>query len=260
MAVWLRKIPGRTLSRIGLAAALIFLAACQTEVYSGLTETEANLVLSALLERGVETEKVSAGKNGFSVLVSREDLVRSLEILRSSGLPPERYKTMGDVFSGQGMIASPVEEQARLAFAISQELADTLSKVDGVITARVHVVLGQNDQVSGRTTKPSAAIFLRHNQDSPAENLVARIKELSAAAVPDLEYEKVSVMLVPARAEVLIPRPPPRNGFLADYGLFAGGAGLLALGAGVFFLRKRGWRLVRPVKGSGDPGSSGGSG
>ncbi|MDR1111004.1 MAG: type III secretion inner membrane ring lipoprotein SctJ [Deltaproteobacteria bacterium] len=229
-------------------AALVFLTACQVEVYGGLNETEANLMLATLLERGVGTEKKSMGKNGFTVLVDEKDLVRSLEILRTNGLPQERYKTLGDVFSGQGMISSPVEEQARLSFAISQELADTFSKIDGVITARVHVVLGQHDQVSGQTNKPSAAIFLRHNQDSQVENMVAKIKEICATAVPGLEYEKVSVMLVPVRDDVLIPPPSAQAGLGERYShiwTVAGLVILIAIASGLV-LRKRGWLAFSP--------------
>lgn len=228
-----------------LALGTLALTACQTEVYSGLQETEANLMLSTLLERGIETEKLSQGKNGFTITVDKKDLVRSLEILRANGLPRETHQTLGQVFSGQGMISSPVEEQARLAFAISQELANTFSKIDGVITARVHVVLGQHDQASGLTTRPSAAVFLRHNQDSPVENMVAKIKEMSATAVPDLEYEKVSVMLVPVRNEVLLPGPPAQEGGGRKYlPVLAAGAVLAALAAGAaLVLYKKGWRL-----------------
>jgi type III secretion protein J len=233
------------IARIWLALALLFLAACQVEVYSGLSETEANRMLATLLERGVETEKQSKGKNGFTILVDEKDLVRSLDILRANGLPREAFKTLGEVFSGQGMISSPVEEQARLSFALSQELAETFSKIDGVITARVHVVLGQNDQTSGRITKPSAAIFLRHNQDSRVENMVAKIKEIAATSVPGLEYDKVSVMLAPARDEVLIPPTVARAGFWGTYSLIAAVAGVVSLifiAAGLILYRK-GWRI-----------------
>jgi type III secretion protein J len=115
-----------------------------------------------------------------------------------------------------------------------------------VITARVHVVLGRNDQASGQTVKPSAAIFLRHNQDSQVENMVAKIKEISATAVPGLDYEKVSVMLVPVRDEVLIPPPSGQAGFWERYGLFLAATGLAVLAAALIglILRKRGWRIV----------------
>ena len=53
-----------------------------------------------------------------------------------------------------------------------------------------------------------AAVFLRHTPDSPVVNLVAKIRELTSKAVPDLDYERVSVMLVPVREQVSVPMEP----------------------------------------------------
>ncbi len=242
---------GYRLWRLALAVLLAaFLAGCQVELHQGLDEDEANLIWSTLLKRGIEAEKKSRGKNGFTITVDQADLVRSLEILRLGGLPREKYQSLGQVFSGQGMIASPVEEQARLAFAISQELAATFSRIDGVLTARAHVVLGQHDQVSGVTTPPSASIFLRHTPDSPVTNLVGLVKEMSAKAVPGLEYEKVSVLLLPVRDDVVVPLGPravsPWARFLPS--LLAAGAGAL-LAVGGFLAYTRGpWRRPKDKK------------
>ena len=103
------------------------------------------------------------------------------------------------------MISSSSEGQARLAYALSQELADTFSRIDGVLTAPVHVVLGVNDPVNNIKVEPSAAVFLRHTPDSPVVNLVPEIRELTASAVASLKYDNVSVMLVPVRESVTVP-------------------------------------------------------
>ncbi|MDR1647589.1 MAG: type III secretion inner membrane ring lipoprotein SctJ [Zoogloeaceae bacterium] len=190
---------------LALAALLCLLTGCRQDLHSGLPEEEANRILATLLENGVDADKISRGKNGFSISVEKSERVRALKILETHSLPRENYKNLGEVFSGQGMIASPTEEQARLAFAIEQELAGTFARIDGVLTARAHVVLIRHDAASGSSTPSSAAIFLRHTPDSPVVDLQGKIKELCVQAVPGLEYEKVSVMLVPARTEVLLP-------------------------------------------------------
>ena len=91
------------------------------------------------------------------------------------------------------------------SYALLQELSDTFSQIDGVLTSRVHVVLGSEDLGTGKSTPASAAVFLRHTPDSQAPNLVARIKVLAANAVPGLNQENVSVMLVPVRETVTLP-------------------------------------------------------
>ena len=200
---------GKT-SRARLALVFILcllLAACKVEMYTDLSESQANDMLSTLLKRGIDAEKALAGKTGYSVSVESDQLVRALEILKENSLPRESFKSMGDVFSGQGMISSSSEEQARMSYALSQELADTLSRIDGVLTARVHVVLGVNDTVNNVVVKPSASVFLRHTPESPVVNLVTDIRQLAANAVAGLSYDDVTVMLVPVRESVTVPEP-----------------------------------------------------
>jgi type III secretion protein J len=232
------------LVRAGLFLLLVlFLAGCRQDLYSGLQEAEANRVLSTLLENGIEADKLSLGKNGFTISVEKSDLVRALKILENHSLPRENFKNLGDVFSGQGMIASPTEEQARLAFAIEQELAGTFARIDGVLTARAHVVLERHDAATGVNTPSSAAVFLRHRPDSPVADLQGKIKETCVQAVPGLAYDKVSVMLVPVRAAVVLPDARKTDGVLEVPVLYlilfcVVLLTLLALGAGVLY-RKR---------------------
>jgi type III secretion protein J len=220
---------------LALFSLALVLTACQEELYSGLAEGEANVILATLLENGIDAQKKVKGKTGFSISVPDEDIVRALKILENRSLPREAFKNMGEVFSGQGMIASPTEEQARLAFAIAQELAETFSKIDGVLTARAHVVLEHHNAAAGVTTPASAAVFLRHVPDSPVVDLQGKIKETCVQSVPGLAYDKVSVMLVPAREEVLLPAPQAGGAAkIAWYALPAGG--LIALGGIAFYL------------------------
>jgi type III secretion protein J len=48
---------------------------------------------------------------------------------------------MGKVFKREGFVSSPLEERARLVHAMSQEIANTINNIDGVVTARVHLVV-----------------------------------------------------------------------------------------------------------------------
>ncbi len=195
----------------GLAALLLLvllLTGCTVEVYRELTEEQANAMLIELLKRDIDAKKVSEGKKGFSITVNQQQLVQALEVLKENNLPRSEFSSLGKVFSGQGMISSPAEEQVRLAYAISQELSDTFSRIDGVLTARVHVVPAGAEQASDRRSQPSAGVFLRHLPDSPVINLVPRIRELTAKAVPNLDPDRVSVMLVPVREQISVPMIP----------------------------------------------------
>ena len=185
---------------------LLLLTGCKTEIYQGLSENQANTMLSLLLRHGIPAEKVGS-KNGYTLTVEENRIVQALEILKENSLPREDFQSLGKVFAAEGMISSATEEQARLAFAISQELSDTFSRIDGVLTARVHVVLSHTDLSTGNITPPSAAVFLRHTPESQATRLIPHIRELTANSVPALMQDKVSVMLVPVRETVSVPMP-----------------------------------------------------
>lgn len=188
-----------------LLISIILLCGCKVEVYQGVNEMQANAMLATLLKHGIVAEKQNTGKTGYTIRVDKSRLAESLELLRESGFPKEQYKSLGSIFSGEGMIASASEDQARLSYALSQELAGTFSRISGVLSARVHVALASGDQELEQRTPASAAIFLLHTPVSPVVNLVPKIRELTSMSVPELSADKVSVVLVPVRESMTIP-------------------------------------------------------
>ncbi|MCH3719153.1 EscJ/YscJ/HrcJ family type III secretion inner membrane ring protein, partial [Campylobacter lari] len=116
---------------LGLA---LLLAACgsRVELFSAANESEANEVLSVLLDAGIAAQKATT-KTGVAVSVDGQQVARALDILRARGLPRERFDGMGQIFRKEGLVSSPLEERARYIYALSQELTNTLSQMDGVL-------------------------------------------------------------------------------------------------------------------------------
>jgi type III secretion protein J len=180
-----------------LLALLPLLAACKVELYSNLTEQEANEILAALLSRGVDAEKVPGREQTSTVNVEKSQLAQAIDILKAEGLPREKLASMGEVFQKQGLVSSPLEERVRLIYALSQELSTTLGHIDGVVTARVHVVLSEGDG-EGPSTPSSAAVFIKYRESYDLDVLVPQIKRLVTNSIAGLSYDKVSVVLIPA--------------------------------------------------------------
>ena len=222
------------------------LAGCRAELYQNLQESTANELLAALLERGVAAEKVNRGKNGFAVTVDREEMLRALEILRDLGLPKPAYEGLGVVFRREGLMSSPLEERARFSYALSQELAASCVRLDGVVSARVHVVLREKDILTGAVTPASAAVMLRHTPDAPIDHYIPQIRSLVVQAVPDVEPDRVSVLTFPVMGDVTRPVPPPaRSNAIELWLILLFPAGLLAGGGIVWlFLRSHKARVV----------------
>ncbi|TIX46864.1 MAG: hypothetical protein E5V26_02235, partial [Mesorhizobium sp.] len=90
-----------------------------------------------------------------------KDVPTAMELLNGAGLPHDLYADMGSLFKKEGMISSPTEERVRYIYGITQELSRTLSVFDGVLNARVHVVLSPEETSDGRhQSLPSSAAVL----------------------------------------------------------------------------------------------------
>ena len=187
--------------RLSLAAlVLAFLTACGSNVtlYSAASEGEANELLSVLLDAGIRAEK-TIGKEGAAIAVDSVQVARALDILRSQGLPRERFDGMGQIFRKEGLVSSPLEERARYIYALSQELTNTLSQMDGVLAARVHVVLPERGEIGESATPSTAAVFIKHQVGYSFDALRPQIRQLVTHAIPGLTEDRVSITLVSAQ-------------------------------------------------------------
>lgn len=195
-----RGVPLRQRLRWLLLALTLLLAACgsRVELFSAANESEANEVLSVLLDAGISAQKAST-KTGVAVSVDGQQVARALDILRARGLPRERFDGMGQIFRKEGLVSSPLEERARYIYALSQELTNTLSQMDGVLAARVHVVLPERGGVGENTTPSTAAVFIKHQTGYNLDALQPQIRKLVTHAIPGLTEDRVSIALVSAQ-------------------------------------------------------------
>ena len=196
--------------RLGfILSVALLMSACQTELHSGLNEDDANEMLALLMHDGLSAAKTRAKDGTDSIVIEQSQFAVAVDTLKSHGLPRAKFATINDVFQPSGLIASPVQEQARYLWAIGQELSKTVSQIDGVLTARVQVVLPDNDLMKRETTPSSASVFIRYDEGSQASGLVSQIKSLVASSVQGLTYEKVSITLVPVPHVASLPVAQP---------------------------------------------------
>lgn len=178
----------------------VLLAGCagRVELLSAIPEAEANEVIAALINQGIDASKVSGKEGMVGVRVLANQSARAVDVLRAMGLPRERFSGMGEIFRKDGLISSPVEERARYLYALSQDLSATLSRIDGVLFARVHLVLPERGSGAEAAMPASAAVFIKHKAESNLEALQPQVRRLVTNSIPGLTPDRVSTVLVPS--------------------------------------------------------------
>lgn len=173
--------------------AVLLVGGCGYEaLYSDLDEQQANEMLALLLTHDIGAHKSRADK-AWQLDIDESDLPAAMEILRSRGYPRDKFESLGQVFKKEGFVSSPLEERARLLHGLSQELSQTLSQIDGVIVARVHLAIPERHALSEARNPSSASIFIKHRADAQIAMQTAAIKALVVNSVEGLPYENVTV-------------------------------------------------------------------
>lgn len=167
----------------------------QTTLHSRLEERQANLVIAALMDAGIACQKIAGEEGTWDVQIAASRFADAVNLLERKGLPRRAYQGIGETFKKTGMISSPTEERIRFMNALAQDLSQTIAEIDGVIDARVHVVLPENDPFAKNALPSSAAVAVRTRWDIDLADRVPAIKNLVKNAIEGLQYEKISVTL-----------------------------------------------------------------
>ncbi|UPK28131.1 type III secretion system inner membrane ring lipoprotein SctJ [Bradyrhizobium sp. 195] len=221
----------KRLQLVALLPLLLALVGCKADLYTKVQEREANEMLAVLLKNGVDALRVAAKDGTITIQVEQTQIASAIDLLNGEGLPRHAFKSLGEVFSAAGLIASPIEERARYVYALSEELSRTISDIDGVLSARVHVVLPKNDLLRRDTTPSSASVFIRHDSRANLSILLPQIKMLVANSIEGLSYDKVAVVFVSVERPALEPRPAAAAGFAQASGVIS--TPLVAVGMGL---------------------------
>jgi type III secretion protein J len=192
-----------------LLISLLTAFGCSERLHGALSEREANEILAALTSQGVQGSKEresSRGSGSFEIRVSSRDLPRALALLQEAGLPRESSPGLDKLLGEGGLIASELEEEAKLVAVMQTELAETLRRIDGVVDARVHVALPRKPGVfESAPPTPRASVFLK-TRGAPSYEISA-VRALVAGGVRNLRAEDVEVVTIEAASVGADARP-----------------------------------------------------
>lgn len=187
-----------------LLLCMLLLGGCsdETDLFTGLSEQDANEVVARLADQHIDARK-RMEKGGVVIAVATREMNRAVRVLDAAGLPRQSRTSLGEIFKKEGVISTPLEERARYIYALSQELEATLSQIDGVVVARVHVVLPERVAPGEPVQPASAAVFIKHSAALDPDSVRGRIQQMVASSIPGMsaqasDSKKFAIVFVPA--------------------------------------------------------------
>lgn len=190
----------RRLVLLGLSGVLVFTAVivggmrltrpAQQVLYSGLSKQDAAKIASALRDANI---KFDTNAEATTIYVPYGQGAKARMRMAQLGLPNSTtngYELFDKI--GSFGLTSFMQEITKLR-AIEGELARTIQTINGIKSARVHIVLPNPSSFRQKQEPPSASVVLRAN--SLRENLPsAAIRHLVAAAIPGLKPKDVTLV------------------------------------------------------------------
>jgi flagellar M-ring protein FliF len=176
---------------VGLVVYLVIQKPAVTTLYASLPDAEKARVVEALKNSGTN---VSIDPTTGDILVPAQDYHSSKMLLAAQGLPtsvPEPYSGIGDIPLG----ASRSVENVKIKQAQELELARSISEIDGVVAARVHLALPEKSVFARAAVPPSASVFMQmSNGRSLGSHQVSAIVHLVSSSVPGMAKSDVTIV------------------------------------------------------------------
>lgn len=161
-------------------------------LYGGLSAKEMSQVTQALDAAAIKYELEAA--NG-SVLVAADRIHEARMKLAAMDLAVGAEVGFEILEKDQGFGSSSFLQKARYNRAIEGELAQSISKLNFVESARVHIAIPKQSAFARLNSKPTVSVVLNLYAGRMLDEMqVAGIVNMVASSVPEMEAEQVTVI------------------------------------------------------------------
>jgi len=193
---------------------LVLTTGCmKRQLASGLTEAEAREIIVLLQDHGISADLEEVAKErsaptySISVMGGGPAMVQAWRIMQENGLPRAKANGLEDVYANPGLIPTAAQEKAKLLVGLAGEMSRMLNSVQGVVDARVQVVLPDDNPLIDRSQwhPPSASVLFKYQGGKPPLT-EDQIKSLVAKGVEGLVAENIAVVF-----NKVEPKPPPEH-------------------------------------------------
>lgn len=159
-------------------------------LFTGLAAEDAAKVTEALDTRGTP-HKLANG--GTTIMVPANDVYESRIALSAEGLPGSGTVGWG-ILDDQGITASEFRQRVDFQRALEGELVKTITSINGVEGADVHLVIPKEDLFTEDQQKSTASVLLRlKSGKTMSSGQVQSVVHLVASSVEGLDPRDVAV-------------------------------------------------------------------
>ena len=181
-----------TASVISVAVFSMWLGQEESAVlFTGLSAEDASLALEELAKQNIQAELTNGGT---TIMVPAEAVHRLRVDLAAKGLPSSG--TVGfEIFDGKQYGLTEFLQNVNFKRALEGELTKSIETLQGIQSARVHLVLPKPSIFSRLAAEATASVVLRMGRSSRlSEFQITGIQSLVAGSVENLERANVTVI------------------------------------------------------------------
>ena len=162
-------------------------------LYGSLDGMDASQVMETLSASDI---KYTVEPNSGALLVKADDLARARMRLAAAGVAPRDTSIGFEILDKeQGLGTSQFMEATRYRRGLEGELARTISSLNNVKSARVHLALPKSSVFVRDERKPSASVLIElYSGRSLEPSQVMAIVNLVASSVPEMNKNQVTVV------------------------------------------------------------------
>lgn len=174
-----------------LAAVFMNLGQPKALLYANLDLKEAGSITAALDQAGVKYEVKG---DGSTIMVPRDVVASTRLMLSSKGLPTAGSVGYEIFDEANALGQTDFVQQLNRQRALEGELSRTILSLDGITSARVHLVLPKRQLFEEEAEQPSASITIGVGGREPGAEQVRAMQNLVAGAVPNMKPDRVTVV------------------------------------------------------------------
>ena len=160
-------------------------------LFTNLSAEDASAALAELNKLDVQSELT----NGGTTILVPENVVHRLRVdLAAKGVPTSGTPGM-ELFDGKQYGMTEFLQNVNFKRALEGELTKTIESLQGIQSARVHLVLPKPSIFQKLAAEPTASVVLRVGRNADlGQSQINGIQNLVAGSVENLEAENVSVI------------------------------------------------------------------